>query len=312
VLSLLVILTAAGGILARRNIRLGRGDRRGAFRFALAVATLSFVSWLLISHHVADPAQEIALVARGAGGAVLGAALLWLFYLALEPSVRRLRPWMLVSWARLLNGGIRDAVVGRDVLLGMAWGSGLTLVFALADWIPVWLGRAAPTPNPDFVEALLGTHYLVGGVAANVVDATVLGLGALLLFLLLRLLTRRDDVAAVLIVAILTTNQVARMSEGLWFSLPLGLLIFGSYAYLLLRFGVLAAIVGPFVINVLLSSYRTYALGSWVGAATLPSLAIILALGVFGLRTALGGHTGFLSYVVGDPNSSRPSSSSER
>ncbi len=308
VLSLLVVLTGAGAVLARRNIRLGRGDRRGAFRFALTVAALYFLSWLLLCHHVADPGQEVALVARGCGGAVLGASLLWLFYLALEPSVRRLRPWMLVSWARLLNGGFRDAVVGRDILLGMAWGGGLTFVLGLADRIPVWLGRAAPTPSPDWLEALLSTRYLAGYIAANVMDATVLGLGALLLFLLLRLLTRRDDVAAVLIVAILTTNQVARMSEGLWFSIPLGLVIYGTYAYLLLRFGVLAAIVGPFVVNVFLSSYRTYALGSWLGAATVPSIALVLALAVFGLRTALGGHSGIHRYVAGDSSSSRPSS----
>jgi serine/threonine-protein kinase len=307
-LSLLVILTGAGAVLARRNIRLGRGDRRGAFRFALAVAGLSFVSWLLLIHHVADAGQELSLITRGAGSAVLGAAMLWLFYLALEPSVRRLKPWVLVSWARLLNGGFRDAVVGRDILLGMAWGAGLTLIFGIADRIPVWLGRAAPTPSPDFVEALLGTRYIAGSIVGTVVDCVVLGLGALLLFLLLRLLTRRDDAAAALVVAILTTNQVARMSDALWLSLPLGLLIYGSYAYLLLRFGVLAAIVGPFVVNVLLASYRTYALGSWLGAGTLPSIAVVLALAAFGLRTALGGHSGIRRYVVGDPSSSRPSS----
>ena len=63
-LSLLVILTGAGAVLARRNTRLGRGDRRGAFRFALAVAGLSFVAWLLLIHHVADPGQELSLIWR--------------------------------------------------------------------------------------------------------------------------------------------------------------------------------------------------------------------------------------------------------
>ena len=87
--------------------------------------------WALRAHHVEDPGLEIASFARGAGIAVLVAALLWLFYLALEPYVRRLRPWTLVSWTRLLNGGLRDAVVGRDVLIGLAFGIGLTLVSLL-------------------------------------------------------------------------------------------------------------------------------------------------------------------------------------
>ena len=116
------------GLLAYHNISLGRGDRHGAFRLALALATLATLSWALRGHHVVEPTGEIAGFARGAGMAVLVASLLWLFYLALEPYVRRLRPWTLVSWTRLLNGGIRDAVVGRDVLMGLAFGTGLTLV----------------------------------------------------------------------------------------------------------------------------------------------------------------------------------------
>jgi hypothetical protein len=86
---------------------------------------------------VPDPGGELVLFARGAGIAVLVAALLWLFHLALEPYVRRLRPWTLVSWTRLLEGGARDAVVGRDGLIGLAGGTVLALLGVLA--APSWL-----------------------------------------------------------------------------------------------------------------------------------------------------------------------------
>ena len=46
---------------------------------------------------------------------------MWLFYLAVEPYARRLRPWTLVSWTRFLGGGLGDPVVGRDTLVGLAW-----------------------------------------------------------------------------------------------------------------------------------------------------------------------------------------------
>ena len=116
---IVVLLAAVGGVLAYRNTGLGRGDRRGAFRLALALTTLASAAWVLRAHHVEDPGLEMLGFARGAGMALLVAALLWLFYLALEPYARRLRPWTLVSWTRLLSGGIRDAVVGRDVLIGL-------------------------------------------------------------------------------------------------------------------------------------------------------------------------------------------------
>ena len=147
----MVALVAIGGLLAYRNIRLGRGDRRGAFRLALVLATLAVASWALRAHHVPEPGGELVLFARGAGIAVLVAALLWLFYLALEPYVRRLRPWTLVSWARLLEGGARDAVVGRDVLIGLAWGTVLALLGVVGRALVVWLGRPEPPP-----EALRG------------------------------------------------------------------------------------------------------------------------------------------------------------
>jgi hypothetical protein len=141
--------------------------------------------WVLGAHHVADLGMEIALLARGAGLAVLLAALLWLFYLALEPYVRRLRPWTLISWTRLLGGGFRDPVVGRDVLIGMIWGAGLAVTLLLAQRVPGWLGQAAPLPDGGFVETLLGPGPRLSLIVGMPVNSTLLGLGALLLDLLI-------------------------------------------------------------------------------------------------------------------------------
>ena len=288
IIALAVLLAAVGTVLARRNVRLGRVDRRGAYRLAMVVLSLSLVSWALQAHHVADPGVEFLLVARGTATAVLAAAFLWLFYLALEPYVRRLRPWTLVSWTRALNGGTRDVVVGRDVLFGMTWGALLALVLSVTDLVPVALGRPAPTPDVGLPEALLGARHLLGYLTSAPVDATLLGLGALLLFLILRLATRRDWIAATLLVGILVVSQVGQMGESLWYAVPLGLLIFGSYVVLLLRFGVLAAIAGPFTVNVLSAPPQTWALGGWTGSATALVAPLVAALAVFALRTALG------------------------
>ncbi len=116
-----LLLAGAPSFMARRNIVLGRGDRRGAFRVALLLAGTGILSWALGAHHVADWGAESSLVGRGAGLVVLQAAFVWLFYLAVEPYARRLRPWTLVSWTRFLGGGLGDPVVGRDTLVGLAW-----------------------------------------------------------------------------------------------------------------------------------------------------------------------------------------------
>ena len=63
---------------------------------------------LIAAHHVRDRV-EMGLIGLGGGAAsLLFAAVLWVFYLALEPYARRMWPHALISWARLLAGGWRD------------------------------------------------------------------------------------------------------------------------------------------------------------------------------------------------------------
>jgi hypothetical protein len=304
----LAALVAAGAVLAYRNIRLGRGDRRGAFRLALTVAALAASSWALRAHHVADPGAELVLFARGAGTAVLVAALLWLFYLALEPAVRRLRPWTLVSWTRLLDGGgLRDAVVGRDVLIGVVGGVVLALAGLLARASVAWLGRPAPAPEPLAIDALLSTRLLLSYVVGLPVNATLIGLALLLLFVLLRLLTRRDLVAAGVVVGFLVSMDASASKENLALMLPLAALTWGSFVAVMLRFGVLAAIAAVLTANLLVAPPLLLAPGHWTGDVTIPVLALVVGMAVASFRSAVGGHSGVRRYVAGDAPSSRPS-----
>jgi serine/threonine-protein kinase len=303
---LLVSLTTAGAVLARRNIALGRGDRRGAFRLALALAALATAAWVLRAHHVLDPMGEVELVARGVGFAVLIAALIWLFYLALEPYVRRLRPWTLISWTRLLGGGLRDAVVGRDVLIGMTWGMTLGFFDLFTRWALVALGRPEPAPELGALDALLGTGRLLTWVVGLPVNATLLGLGTLLLFLLLHLLTRRDAPAVALLVVILSTFSLTGSDDRVWLLVLVVLAVWGSFAAVLLRFGVLAAITGIYVANLLALPPLFYDFGEWTGAAAVVVVPLLLTIAFVAFRSAVAGPSGLRRYAAGDVSSSHP------
>jgi len=248
--------------------------------------------------------MEITLLARGAGTVMLVAGLIWLFYLALEPYVRKLRPWTLISWARLLGGGWRDAVVGRDALIGMVWGAVLAVALLAMQRVPVLLGHPAPLPNGDNVEALLGASRLLADVVSLPISSTLLGLGALLLFLVLRFLTRRDLPAGILLVTLLTFNLLAQAEDSPWLMLPLGLLMYVSYAVLLLRFGVLSAIAGAFTVTVLVGMPLFPDIGRWTGSATVVVVPLVILLAVLALRSAIGGRSGLRRYVAGDAPSS--------
>jgi Protein kinase domain len=304
---LLFALTCAGALLARRNLRLGRGDRRGAFRLAIVLLGLALGAWAFRAHHVGEPVAELALVARGAGIAVLVAAVIWLFYLALEPYVRRLRPWTLISWARLLNGGLRGAVVGRDVLIGMAWGAVMSLVYIGWHVLVVQLGQPEPFPDGGLADALLGARLRLSYLLGLPVNAALEGLGILLLFLILRLATRRDAVAAFLLIGIMSTIDLTSAHDRSWVLVLLLLLWWGSFVAVLLRLGVLAAIAGIYTVELLIAPPHSYDLGEWTGAATALVLPLLIGLAVLAFRSALGGHTGLRQYASGEPSSLPPS-----
>jgi hypothetical protein len=122
-LTVMLVLLGAAAFMARRNLVLGRGDRRGAFRVSLLLCGVGIVSWALGAHNVADWNAQIGLVTRGAGIVVLEAAFVWLMYLAVEPYARRLRPWTLVSWTRFLGGGFSDPSSGATRSSGWPGGA---------------------------------------------------------------------------------------------------------------------------------------------------------------------------------------------
>ena len=207
-LGILFLLVAVGAVLARRNLVLGRGDRRGAFRLAASMVGIGLTVWVLEAHHVAYVGGEAVLVARGAGAVVLVSVLLWLFYLALEPYVRRLRPATLVSWTRLLSGGFGDAVVGRDVLIGATWGALVCLFSALVSRLPAWLGLPIEPPGDIMMlGSLLGLRDVASRLLDFVMGGILLGLGALLLYLILRFVLRRELPTVLAFVAILTFRR---------------------------------------------------------------------------------------------------------
>src|SRR5688572_14840356 len=129
-------------MLARRNLRLGRGDRRGATRIALVYFTVSMLLWVFIAHHNGLPVREFNLFSFHLAHAVLDSINLWLLYVALEPVIRRRWPGWIISWSRLLAGDFRDPLVGRDILFGAAIGAVLILIITVSGVLPGLLGQS--------------------------------------------------------------------------------------------------------------------------------------------------------------------------
>ena len=232
--SLIGVLLGVGVFLARRNLRLGRGDRKGALRLAAFLFVLYLGASLASLHHVADWG-EVGLLARASADALFYSAMVWLVYIALEPYVRRLWPEVLISWSRLLSGRIRDPRVGRDILIGGV--AGILLTTGLSLRVLLRLG-GTPTPPGIFdLSTLTGLGPAVGRLLAG------FDLGFpifILFFILLARVTLRNQWAALGAITILwmTVNllQSVNVVVDLVIVLPLVVLIL----YVLMRFGLLA------------------------------------------------------------------------
>ena len=87
----MLLLVPIACLLARRNLRLNRGDRRGATRLALVLISVNMLDILLWMSHVAD-LGEVRMLVEGTGFSLFFAAMAWVLYLALEPYARRRWP----------------------------------------------------------------------------------------------------------------------------------------------------------------------------------------------------------------------------
>jgi hypothetical protein len=135
-----IALLIAGGWVAWRNVRLGRGDRRGASRLAQVMAVMAFATWLASTHYFPEFVPFTwNLLNVGLAYSVTTAAFAAYVYLALEPYVRRRMPELLIGWARLLEGRWRDARVARELLIGTACGASLALLVHVAAGLPAWI-----------------------------------------------------------------------------------------------------------------------------------------------------------------------------
>jgi len=264
------ILTSAG-LLARKNLREGRGDRPGAARLAACMSSVLLVLWVCQVHLVASLGL-LATFLIAVCTAVFYGVLLWTIYLALEPFVRRHWPQTLVSWANVLAGHLRDPIVGRDVLIGSALGVTWVLMFRGVDLL-----TARDFANfPGATELLSGVRSTVGLVVEEVPYAIRNVLFYFFLLFLFRVLLRSAWAAVVAfggMFALLSAPGDAR-----WIGALMAFVYFGLGAFVVLRWGLLSYAVGVFVSELLINLPATLDTSTWYFGNMLLLVAIAVAL----------------------------------
>jgi len=280
------VMTVIGGaMLARRNARLGRGDRRGAFRLAVFVFGNWMLLWLIGSNHLPTIAELQSLL-TGISASLLWAGILWVLYIALEPYVRRRWPQTIIGWSRMIAGRLRDPIVGGEILVGTVAGVAVTVLYECRELVRVHLGapprfltEAAP------VDGLRGAASMwVAHLGISMIEALVL----LFLVFLFRVIARSEwGAGALYCILIVALDNLGNSHPviGSLFSLAIANLTF----YILIRYGLVALAVFRFVDAVLFGFPLTLDFSKWYAGQSLLAIVTVLALAVLGFREALAG-----------------------
>ena len=270
---LLFLPAIIGGIFfARRNTKLGRGDRRGAMRLAIFILALSASAWILRLPDVSFLSLFLSPYL---------AVLIWILYMAVEPFVRRRWPGVLVSWTRLLSGEWRDPLLARDMFVGFAFGALVCCINCIVAAIPSRISWAGFNYLPPInLNAILGARF----TAAEFLDgfSTEIGIGLVFVCLLvtMRLLLRNQWAAIIAIVLIGATAFAAGPIAGS--------IVTASFMFLVMRFGLIAGIAFWFSYGSIYSSFATLQ-STWYSGYGFLSLAVFAALVLYSFRTSLGG-----------------------
>jgi hypothetical protein len=279
-------LFGAGVYFARRNLRHGRGDRRGAVRIGLFMGLSNMIPWALYVHHVPDVSAEISTFFTALSLSLTNAAVFTVIYLALEPYVRRRLPELLIGWARVLEGRFRDPRVGRDMLVGACAGTFTAFIYHLTYGLPSWFPLGRLTTIPPSMNALSGGRLLLGNLLSaptNAIAPSLFSLGFLFLFLVL--LRKRSAAAAGLV---LVQTLIRLGGENVVLETLAALIIGITIALLTVRFGLLATVAGFLFGNILVFAPLPLDFKTPYAAHVIIMLAVLATVALYAFRISLG------------------------
>jgi serine/threonine-protein kinase len=207
-------------------------------------------------------------------------AVLWLLYIALEPLVRARWPHSLCTWNRVLAGQIGDPRVGSHILVGAVIAVAMTYLFV---WRTHWLIAGGAPLDDSNLNVLLGIRPFVNAVANIMFNALLTGTGMFFLICGLRAVVRYDWAAAALAAVLLSFQEgTIRTSTHLMLDLPLFLIVYGIFFFVLLRMGLVPMYTGIFVINVISAIPVSADFASWYNPAAVVLIAIVCAIAIYG------------------------------
>ena len=294
----MMLILAAAAVFARRNVRQGSGDTRGAFRVAIFSVVCIVTGGMLSAHYTLSAGGVWSVFHRLLGYALFYGLFAWLCYLAIEPYARRRWPRMLVGWTRVVAGRWRDPLAGAEVLAGLAAGAAGV---AVSSAVQLLLERIAAFPMRNPLADTPVTHQ--GGSVGLLFDAfstaVLWGFGWVTLLVLFRTIFRSDRAAWIALpLAIGLVPMGESQTPFLALAVAAGSIVATA---LVLRYRGLLAAVASFTFF-MIASWTPFAFNADAPfrARAILLLGFFLALAIYAFHLSLAGKPLFGSALVED------------
>lgn len=281
--TLLLSILFGAAALARRNYRLGRADRQGAFRLATIMMALELALWLFRGHMV--PSLQILfpfLLALSTGLFVSWA--IWLIYLAIEPWVRRTWPEAMITWSRLLAGKFRDPLVGRDLLFGVLLGVLWIVILQVRYLLMMRQGAVPATYIPEF---LLGGREAFGAWLVQIPSSITGALEFFFILLGLKVLLRKDWLAIPAFIGLFVVLHSGSPYPAV--ELPAYAVVYAVAVLIVYRYGLISLAVAIFTADLVANVPFTADFSKWYLGTSVLLLLSVVAIAAWGFYHSLGG-----------------------
>lgn len=280
------IMFLLAAMFARKNLKLGRGDRKGAFSLAFFYLVIITAGRVLTRHHVADLSAEASVLITLVEVSLLPAALLWIYYVALEPYVRRRWPEYLISWTRLLGGQLRDPMVGRDLMVGSLFGILLALCAEVVNAWPAWFHLAGQTPISGDKLSMYAAPQYAGYLVLNIVGGIFAGLNLLFALFVIRSRIKNYWIGMTFLTFLVTLTGLG--NENVIAETTAAVITAVLVVTVIARFGLLAAIVAYTCDNILVDFPIGSDIGHWYFYRGLIPVLLVVTLALYGFRFSMG------------------------
>jgi hypothetical protein len=288
-------------VLARKNLRAGRGDRRGAWRLFCFALTATTAAWIISAKHFASLQLENERLGLFIAMAIMNTGTTWILYVALEPWVRRYTPSILISWTRVLGGQFVDARVGRDVLIGVGVGVFVALLNVSFNMLPILFHGVPGQPRTSNLQMLLGTASALGALLRMIPNNLGNGLFFAVAFGVGRAVTGRVWGGTLIAAGLLAFFILGESGGDAWiFRVAFVAAFVGPMVASLYYGGLLSLVIAFFVNQVLNNAPMTLQLSMPYAPAALAAMVIVFGLAVFGYYASRGGQPLFGRILASD------------